>query len=345
MLVTELKKRNLPPVPARDEAVDLLCREEYGYLPPTPDAISFAVERNVIRSFCAGAATVDRITASCVIGETSFSFPFYVTLPTKEGKHPFFVMINFRRDVPDRYMPSEELIDSGFAVLSFSYTDVTSDDGDFTNGLAGVLYPDGVRGNRDAGKIAMWAWAAQRVMDYADQEPRLDKSCVIVCGHSRLGKTALFCGATDDRFTFVYSNDSGCSGAAITRDKVGETVEVISSVFPHWFCKSYRQYANREHEMPFDQHFLIASVAPRYAYVASAWEDSWADPASEMLSCVAATPAYEAMGLEGFICDDRLPETGDRWHTGHIGYHLRPGEHYFGREDWNTVMDFIHSKR
>ncbi len=345
MLEQILTDRKVPALLTRAEMLDVMQKEVYGYLPQKPDTLEWTVQNDYIGNFCAGKATAQRVELTAKWGDKQFTFPFVASIPTAPGPHPFFIHINFRPTVPDWYMPTEEIIDNGFAVLSFCYNDVTSDDNDFTNGLAGVLYENGQRGLHDAGKIAMWAWAAQRVMDYAEQEPRLDKTCTIVCGHSRLGKTALFCGATDERFAFVYSNNSGCSGAAMTRDKVGETVEVITRVFPYWFCEKYWQYANREHEMPFDQHYLIASVAPRYAYVASAKEDSWADPDSEMLSCVAATPAYKALGLDGFICDDRLPETGDRWHAGNIGYHLRAGLHYFGREDWNTVMDFIRSKR
>ena len=345
MLEQILTDRKVPALLSREKMLDIMQREVYGYLPPKPDTLEWTVQEDYIANFCAGKATAQRVELTAKWGDKQFTFPFVASIPTAPGPHPFFIHINFRPAVPDWYMPTEEIIDNGFAVLSFCYRDVTSDDNDFTNGLAGVLYENGQRGPHDAGKIAMWAWAAQRVMDYAQQESRLDKSCAIVCGHSRLGKTALFCGATDERFTFTYSNDSGCSGAAITRDKVGENVEVISRVFPFWFCLNYRRYADREHEMPFDQHYLIASVAPRYAYVASAKEDTWADPDSEMLSCVAATPAYKALGLDGFICEDRLPETGDRWHAGNIGYHLRAGLHYFGREDWNTVLDFIKSKR
>ena len=345
MLQEILTQRGVPALRSREEMLDIMQKEVYGYLPPKPDALEWSIQEPYISGFCAGKVTSQRIELTAKWGDKSFTFPFVAVIPVAEGPHPFFVHINFRPDVPDRYMSSEEITDNGFAVLSFCYNDVTTDNVDFTDGLAGVLYPNGQRGPRDAGKIAMWAWAAQRVMDYAQQEPRLDKSCAIVCGHSRLGKTALLCGATDERFTFVYSNNSGCSGAAMTRNKVGETVEVISRVFPHWFCETYRQYADNEQNMPFDQHYLIASVAPRYAYVASAKEDTWADPDSEMLSCVAATPAYEVLGLTGLICEDRLPDTGDRWHDGHIGYHLRAGLHYFGREDWNTMIAFVRSKR
>lgn len=345
MLQNILQDRGVPALLTRAEMLETMQKEVYGYLPPKPDSLEWKVQNAFIPDFCAGKASSQRVELTAKLGDKTFTFPFVAVIPNAPGPHPFFIHINFRPDVPDRYMPSEEIVDNGFAVLSIYYQDVTTDNGDFQNGLAGVLYENGQRGPHDAGKIAMWAWAAQRVLDYAEQEPRLDKTCVTVCGHSRLGKTALFCGATDERFTFVYSNDSGCSGAAITRDKMGETVEIITRAFPFWFCENYWQYANREHEMPFDQHYLVASVAPRYAYVASAKEDTWADPYSEMLSCVAASPAYEALGLDGFICDDRLPEVGDRWHAGHIGYHLRAGQHYFGREDWNTVMDFIRRKR
>lgn len=344
MLKEMLESRGVPQLKSRDEMLEIMQKEVYGYLPPKPDRLEWTVKNNYIGNFCAGKATAQYVELTAYWGAKSFKFPFVAVIPTADGPHPFFVHINFRPNVPDRYMHSEEIVDNGFACLSFCYEDVTKDNGDFTSGLAGVLYENGERGLNDAGKIAMWAWAAQRIMDYAEKEPRLDKSCAIVCGHSRLGKTALFCGATDERFRFAHSNDSGCSGAAITREKVGETVEAITRVFPYWFCENYKKYVEKESEMPFDQHYLIASVAPRYAYVASAIEDSWADPTSEMLSCVAASGAYEELGMTGFVCEDRTPVAGDIYHEGSIGYHLRAGSHYFSREDWNILIDFINKK-
>ena len=344
MLHDILTARAVPALRSRAEMLEILQREEYGYLPPKSTRMEWSVQENCIPSFCAGKVTARRVELTVYLGDTPFTFPFVAVIPKSKEPCPFFIHINFRPDVPDRYMPTEEITDNGFAVLSFCYTDVTSDNGDFTNGLAGVLYPDGKRKPTDPGKIALWAWAAQRVLDYAEQEPRLDMSRAMVCGHSRLGKTALLCGATDERFFLAHSNDSGCSGAAITREKTGERVEQITRNFPYWFCENYKKYIGKEADMPFDQHYLIASIAPRYTYVASALEDSWADPASELLSCMAATPAYEAHGLAGMVCADRLPEAGDEYHEGSIGYHLRPGLHYFGREDWNRLMTFVKGK-
>lgn len=339
LLSALLRERNLPALTDRDSMLDVLQRECYGYLPPKPDAVCFAVEEDTIRSFCGGKAQLHRVTANCTIGEKTFSFPFFAAMPGDQARHPFFIHINFREDVPDRYMPTEEIIDNGFAVLSFCHDDVTTDNGDFTNGLAGVLYPDGKRAPTDAGKIALWAWAAQRVMDWAvTQTDALDTECGIVCGHSRLGKTALFAAATDPRFAFAYSNDSGCSGAALARGTKGETVRDIYTRFPFWFCERYGQYVDHEDDMPFDQHYLIASVAPRFVLVGSASEDEWADPVSEQLACLAAASAFPG----GFVCPDRLAETDEVFLDGDLGYHLRRGKHCFTRDDWHRLFRFVH---
>lgn len=344
MLKQMIDDRKLPAFKSKEEMLEILLREEYGYMPPEPDNVSWKITENYIPAFCAGKARIKKVDITSVVCGAEFTFPAYVTIPTAEGKHPFFICINFRDNVPDRYIPTEEIVDNGFAVLSFCYNDVTADNGDFTDGLAGVLYKDGVRGEADAGKIAMWAWAAQRVMDYACSLDCLDMEYAGVCGHSRLGKTALLTAATDGRFRIAYSNNSGCSGAAVSRGKNGETIRAITDVFPYWFCENYKKYADNEENMPFDQHYLTAAIAPRYLYVASAAEDSWADPVSEMLNCAATSAVYEKCGKSGFVCEDRLPQVGDVYHEGSIGYHLRSGLHYFSREDWQKAMSFVKKK-
>lgn len=343
MLFEELKRRKIPKLLSREEMLEILQREEYGYIPDKPQNIRWEIDESyVISNFCAGKATVQKIYAVCTIDGKEFSFPFYCTIPTKCGKYPFFIHINFRDDVPDRYMPTEELIDNGFAVLSFCYKDVTADNDDFTDGLAGILYEEGKRKQSDAGKIAMWAWAAQRVMDYAETKSSvLDTDCAIVCGHSRLGKTALLTAATDERFKFAYSNDSGCSGAAITRGKQGENVKYICETLGYWFCENYKKYIENERNMPFDQHYLLAAISPRYVCVGSASEDLWADPFSEQLCCLAASDAFK----NGFVSNGKHALVGDCFFEGDIGYHLRRGKHYFSREDWNKLICFINKHR
>ena len=143
MLKEMLKERNVPELLTREEMLNVIQTDLFGFMPPKPEKISFSVEEEVIPKFCAGKAVCNKVTAHTVINGKEFSFPFLASLPTDNEIHPFFVHVNFRDLNPDRYMPTEELIDNGFAVLSIYYNDVATDDGDFTKGLAGVLYPDG----------------------------------------------------------------------------------------------------------------------------------------------------------------------------------------------------------
>lgn len=344
MIDNLLKNKKLPDFKTREEMLDILLREEYGYLPKQPDKLSFSIEKDVIPNFCAGKANIDKINVTVEINNKTFSFPFHAVIPTSAGKHPFFVNIGFFEDLPNRYIPIEEVIDNGFAVMYLYYKDVTDDNSDFTDGFADILFDHGKRAPSSPGKIAMWAWAMHRVMDYAQTLDCLDISRAIAIGHSRLGKTALLAAATDPRFTFVHSNNSGCSGAAISRNKQGEDIAAICNCYGYWFCPNYENYANKEDSMLFDQHYLLATIAPRYVYVSSSSQDQWADPESEFLNCCAASKFYEQLGVVGFICNDKLPSVGDTFHDGNIGYHLRKGLHYLGREDWQKIIAFVRSK-
>lgn len=166
MLKELLSERGLPKLLSREEMLGVLLKEEYGYLLPKPKKLSWEVSSPTL--FGNGAAEVKRVTLRCEWDGAEFSFPIALTLPVSRGKHPLFIMPNFRPDLPDKYLPAEKIARRDCAVLSFCHTDVTSDDGDFTNGLAGVLFPDGRRDGSDAGKLALWAWAAQRALDFAE---------------------------------------------------------------------------------------------------------------------------------------------------------------------------------
>ena len=336
-----LENLPMPSGMTKEEMIHLLLTEEYGFLPKAPLALRAEVESEDV-SFCAGKAVLKKLRLICETENGEFGFPVYYTCLTGQTDPvPCFVHINFRDFVPDRYQPTEELVDAGYAVLSFCYKDVTSDDGDFQNGLAGVIYPEGKRAADQCGKLGLWAWAAMRVMDYALTLPELDHARISVAGHSRLGKTALLTGALDERFYCAFSNDSGCSGASLSRETRGETIRAIVDRFPFWFCENYFKYADKEDTLPFDQHFLLAANVPHRVYVASAQEDLWADPYNEFRSCLAADAYYKEQGLPGFVAEKELPVPGTFWSEGHIGYHLRPGRHYMSREDWQYYIKYL----
>ena len=167
------------------------------------------------------------------------------------------------------------------------------------------------------------------------------KDNIAVVGQSRLGKTALFAGATDERFALAHSNESGCCGAAISRDIIGENFEAITAKFPHWFSNGFQKYAGKEHEFPYDQDALIAAMCPRRVYVASASEDQCCDPDSEYLGAWSAGRIWEMLGMDGLIGVNRYPKGGEVFNLGNVGYHQRPGTHALSRHDWLQLMPFI----
>jgi hypothetical protein len=173
------------------------------------------------------------------------------------------------------------------------------------------------------------------VLDYLETEGAVDAKKVAVFGHSRAGKTALWAAALDQRFALAISNNSGAGGAALARRMFGEVIQHSPEI---WFCKNYRRFANNEAALPVDQHQLIALIAPRPVYIASATEDLWADPRGEFLSGLHAEPAYRLFGLSGLGVTAMPPPENPVGQT--IGYHLRTGKHDITAYDWQQYLNF-----
>lgn len=328
----------------RAEIRKILQEHIYGVLPPAPQHLRVTCDSTYPR-FGGGSGLLHNLTFTVTIDKKEYSFPVYAAIPKSARPCPAFILLNFRSGIYDEYIPAEEIIDHGYAVFGFNYRDVASDDGNFKAKLAGALSM-GRRAHNATGKIAMWAWAAMRVMDYVMTLPEIDHEEIAVIGHSRLGKTALFTAAMDERFRYAFSNDSGSSGAALARGATGEDIACITTKFGYWFCPRYRQYAKREFELPFDQHFLTALIAPRHVGIGSAQEDLWASPHNEFLNAYAVGEAYQWYGKEGLrVPVDDFPVVPSDYSEGNVHYHIRTGVHYLSRRDWLSYMDFMDKKR
>ena len=248
----------------------------------------------------------------------------------------------------------EKIIERGFALVTACYCDLEPDHAEgYKNGIRSLLRPKRREGFKpgepvkgapaDAapdewGAIGAYAYGLSRAMDYIEKENAIDDKRVAVMGHSRLGKSALWAGAQDERFAIVISNNSGEGGASLSKRNFGESVERINTSFPHWFCHNFKRFNANEKALPVDQHMLIALMAPRPVYIASAQEDLWADPRGEFLSGKHAEPVYKLFGLEGLGVDD-MP-SADQPVGQSIGYHIRTGKHDVTAYDWDQYLAF-----
>jgi hypothetical protein len=331
----------------RAKLLDLFRNELYGYSPERPKDEWFEIAK-IDRQAMGGAATLK--LANIHLGAQPEAPVIHLNLfiPTNRTKPaPAFLLICNRdrenidptRKIKSDFWPAEQIVARGYAAASFFNGDVAPDKYDgFTTGIHAYLQNPAARKFNSWGTIAAWAWGGSRVMDYFETDPDIDEKHCAVTGHSRGGKTALWCGAQDERWALTISNCSCCSGAAIARRRFGESLKVIQNAFKHWFCGNYRKYIDREDDLPFDQHELVALVAPRAVYVTSADEDLWADQRGEWLAIHEAEPVWKLFGRKG-LPSDIMPPLDKPLIGDGMGYHIRTGEHNYKVFDWNAHMD------
>ena len=173
--------------------------------------------------------------------------------------------------------------------------------------------------------LAWWAWAYHRAIDVLSNLAFVNPAAISVVGHSRGGKAALLAGATDERIALTCANNSGAGGAGCFRIQGAgaETLGDLLEKFPHWMNPALQAFVGRENELPFDQHFLKALIAPRALLTTEALDDPWANPAGTWQTHLAAAKVYELLGAgENIACK------------------FRPGGHEHNFGDWCAFLDF-----
>lgn len=356
----------------RPELFNFFEENVYGKVPGTLDHTSFKiVEQN--EDALNGKAHRKQIEVTLQNGDRSLNFNILLYLPKSKDKAPLFLGYNFfgnhtittdpnvlvsqawtmnntelgitgnqatetSRGVRTNRWAIDKILDKGFGLAVIYYGEVDPDKNDFSDGLHALFYKEGQKQPKadEWGSIAAWAFGLSRALDFLEKDDQIDASKVIAFGHSRLGKAALWAGVTDQRFAGVISNNSGCGGAALSKRKFGETVGRINASFPHWFCDNFEKYNENEEALLIDQHQLLALIAPRPLYVASAEEDQWADPRGEFLSAHYTFPVYGLFGKEG-ITSQRMPEVNQPVQNT-VAYHIRTGVHDVTDYDWEQYL-------
>jgi hypothetical protein len=361
----------------RPEVLRLFEEHVHGSSPEAPERIAFEVA-SVDDGALGGKATRKQVTVFPTGDRDGPTINLLLYLPNAADKPvPAFLGLNFYGNqtvyadpgiaISDRWMrPTrsmgivdnratessrgraagrwqvEKVVSRGYGLATVYYGDIEPDFPDgWKLGLRRAFFSSGEEtpfGPDDWGSIGVWAWGLSRAMDYLEQESAVDARRVAVLGHSRLGKTALWAGAQDERFAIVISNNSGEGGASLVRRRFGEAIHHSVGMVPYWYRARYREYAWHESELPVDAHMLVALAAPRPVYVASATEDLWADPRGEFLAAKHAEPVYALFGLAG-LGVDRMPPP-DHPVGNFIGYHVRTGKHNVTAYDWDQYLDF-----
>ena len=347
----------------------LFERNVYGRYPSGPVAIRFKI-RETDHHALNGIATRKQVRIFLKPGDNSVFVDVLMYLPNNvKGPAPVFLGYNFRGNAtvqPDQAIflsdrlafpkftgpnndasrgsdssswPVNEIISAGFGLVTAYNGDIELDKPDgWKTGIRSIMKDVLAIQPQEWGAIGAWAWGLSRIMDYLEKDKDIDAKKVAVIGHSRLGKTALWAGASDSRFSIVISNESGEGGAALSKRWFGETVKLINTNFPHWFVDAYKKYNDHPDSLPVDQHELLSLIAPRPLYVASAAGDRWSDPKGEFLSAVHAGPVYELFGKKGLGTDAMPPVSNPVGST--IQYHIREGKHNITLYDWQQYIRF-----
>jgi hypothetical protein len=329
----------------RPEIIRYYERDIYGRIPArTPDVKWRVAETDAAAH--GGAAIRKRITGTIGAAANAPEMNLVVYTPAQTKKPvPLILLLNFGgggKPVPQDPPVAADILARGWGYATIIYQEIQPDRiNTFDQGVIGVTLAGAKQPAADEwGTISAWAWGVSRVLDYLGTDPSVDAKQVALFGHSRLGKTALWASALDDRVAAVYSSCSGEMGAALARRDWGESVDDMVQNFPYWFAANFQQWAGRWNDMPVDAHMLIALSAPRPVYVTGGTGDQWADPVGMFQALVAAGPVYRLLGKKD-VGAAAVPALDTALVAGDLGWHYHTGGHSATPEDWKAFLEFF----
>ena len=330
----------------RPEILRLYEAEIYGRLPTNAPKVSWQVTETdpAARD---GSAIRKQIVGR--IGTAADGPRVNLTLYTPSNVKqpvPVILLVNFGGPgkVPPQDPPAAaEIIARGWGYATVIYQDIQPDRANsFDQGVIGVTLGTGRQqpAADEWGTIGAWAWGVSRIVDYFETDKSVNAKQVALFGHSRLGKTALWASALDERIAAVYASCSGEMGASLARRDWGETVDDVAQNFPFWLAGNFQKWVGRWEEMPVDAHMLIALSAPRPVFITGGTADQWADPVGMFRATAAAGPVYRLLGKQD-LGTTELPPLDKPLTSGDLGWHYHTGGHAATPEDWKAFLDFV----
>lgn len=338
----------------RPEILDFFKKEVFGVRPVSvedPSKVKYEIRET--NEMYGGKAIREVVDATYSGPNGKYVFTFISMRPKSSRPLPVFLAfflekgnlekLTSKPGYEDPRWPVEDIVSRGYATVAITKNAIARDDCAkwCRTGFLEAAESLQARNEKSWAAISIWAWGNSRVMDWICSRPDVfDAGHVGVVGHSRGGKTALWTGATDRRFAFVASVQSGCGGAKLNHISLpkSEHIHQITKGFPYWFCRNYLKYRHNEKNLPFDQHMLASLVAPRLLVICSATLDAWAGPRGEWWTAKLAAPVWELYGKKGLVADD-MPKADTLQADGSVAYFIRTGKHSITRYEWARFMD------
>ena len=336
----------------RREILGIFERELYGRMPPKPEALEVELVSDELSEDRFSRRRIYRTWFRA--GRSGPYVDWFAVIPTHaKGKAPVFLHLNYKgidvvaKGKTNHYiLPLEMLVANGYAYMSACYKQITADPSkpeDYREVYDGVYELWGERDPKrtdNTGTLMAWAWGLCRGLDLAERIPEIDATRNVMIGSSRLGKAALLAGAYDERVAVTVPNQTGAVGVQIMRRNYGETLEAQKLMFPHWYCSAAWKYIGHPERQPFDQHMLLACVAPR-ALLLECYHKRWFDPKGEFIAAQAASPVWEFLGEKGLRCKEGMPPAYDECAAEPpFGFVRRTECHGLSPFDWKWAMDF-----